>query len=540
MGLPDSPDASLDQVLQISTVLSSLEAARAAYNGDNESEDGAYETGWTAVNRPTLNPFAGLTPLNDAGSEEISDADRVEEREFVVDDTHDAGQRDICLKVEDDQGIAHHIPTGIYMMNAQAGSWSGRLSDDEGFEELEIQAFLAQNHLRRAQQMANAQIRAAERLTTGAYLVADIPTHGLDNTDSDGSKEDYAEIGRRARKKASRLRNDIMLINITLQDRGELSLEHTGAHDVDYNMFCKYAYCTSDDQCIPAHSYYITLALPAGSMYTCRYCFPCFEAIWNGDLLVGAPPDPRVLKTTSNGEVQESNDCACHGATQDTARPNNAGYMGIGTISTSSHVYKSMLMTSTEARSVTYSTAPQRSFQNERRDSAQPSASYGPGIEAPASLLTSKHAPKLDEFAVSQLGDQAAIPIRQYKPPSVSTSALRSTLQATKPSLIIPNNFGRFAPTRFQHLAHLISPGRGLNGVEKAALDIWKATTKEQFRCLARGPFSAPISTAKTKLVGEDGLDLDMVRGNMGLSNVRFFGRDLSEVFVQVDARKDL
>jgi hypothetical protein len=216
------------------------------------------------------------------------------------------------------------------MVNAQAGSWSGRLPEDEETKKLEIQAIVALNHLLRAQEMANAQLRAAERQTTQAYSVADIPTHGLDNTDSEGSEEDHAKAERRARQKDSRLRNDIMLMKSTLQDRGVLSLEHTGAHDVDYNMYCRYAYCMSDDGCIPAHSYYITISVPAGVKYTCRYCLPCFEAIWNGELLLGDPPDPRVLKSASNGEVQESDGCACHSAVGDIARPRNAGKMEIG------------------------------------------------------------------------------------------------------------------------------------------------------------------------------------------------------------------
>jgi hypothetical protein len=117
---------------------------------------------------------------------------------------------------------------------------------------------------------------------------------------------------------------------------------------------------------------------------------------------------------------------------------------------------------------------------------------------------------------------------------------LRSTLQVPKSSFTIANSSGRFSPTRFQHLAHLISPGRGLNNVEKAVLEIWKATTKEQFRCLARGPFSAPGAVAKATLVGENGIDLDKVKENMGLGEVKFLGRDLSEVLVQVPARNDL
>jgi hypothetical protein len=119
-------------------------------------------------------------------------------------------------------------------------------------------------------------------------------------------------------------------------------------------------------------------------------------------------------------------------------------------------------------------------------------------------------------------------------------SATRSTLHVPKSSLTIANNSGRFAPTRFQHLADLIRHGKGLNAIEEAVLDIWKTTTKEQFRCLAKGTFSAPARVAKATLVGEDGMDLDKVKENMGLSDVKFFGRDMSEALAQVEARKDL
>jgi hypothetical protein len=57
---------------------------------------------------------------------------------------------------------------------------------------------------------------------------------------------------------------------------------------------------------------------------------------------------------------------------------------------------------------------------------------------------------------------------------------------------------------------------------------------------MARGTFSAPGGVAKATLVGENGIDLDKVKEKMGLSEVKFLGRDLSEVLVQVPARNDL
>jgi hypothetical protein len=124
--------------------------------------------------------------------------------------------------------------------------------------------------------------------------------------------------------------------------------------------------------------------------------------------------------------------------------------------------------------------------------------------------------------------------------PSLPSWASRSGSPAQPSSSV--NNFQGidFAITRFQHLAHLIRAGSGLNEVEKAALAVWKAATKRQFAWRTTGLFSAPLREEEIAVGGGEGMDQDRVEEMSGLSQVQCFGKELSEALEMVAARPDL
>lgn len=252
---------------------------------------------------------SALRALKNDGADEMSDADASRSNE-----------PDTLFTFTDDQVFAHDVATGVWMSDAQVGSWCGRLSADEESQEGQIQNVVAMNHIRRAQELQNAQQRAFEQQTTHSRYTTGTSISGLDNADSSDSDVDVVKMERRVEKRNTELRITMGLIKRTLQGRGKISLEHTGAHDLDNNTICRHSSCTSnDDAHIPSHTYYITISVPELPHVTCRFCLPCFETMWNGELLVGNLPDPRVLQKDTDGDIPKEDHCACHGGVEDIA-----------------------------------------------------------------------------------------------------------------------------------------------------------------------------------------------------------------------------
>ena len=155
-------------------------------------------------------------------------------------------------------------------------------------------------------------------------------------------------------------------------------------------------------------------------------------------------------------------------------------------------------------------------------------------------LLDSKHAPGPNEIAASQLANSIGFATQHYnKEPQPTLSALRSTLQPQSSNAVRGGHCGRFLPSRFQHLAQHIEAGVSLNEIEQAALSVWKATTKEQFRCMSN--FLATSMDTKMEIEARGkGSNLEDAVKMVGLGKLKFYGKDLSEVLATVVARDDV
>ena len=417
--------------------------------------------------------------------------------------------------IEEDQAYAIHIETGVYMTDAKAGSWSGKLPHNQQSSDEEIEGFIdGMKHLRRAQEATTAGPRAAEQRASDVQQAAGILMEMTDDPASEDGEEDDTQRQLREREQDEKVREFITDIKIALKQGCVLTLQHTGAHDVNEDMRCMHPYCTSRDGCITVHSYYVTIAKPDTATYICRCCLTCFEAMWSGKLQIGELSDPGV-KIDAVGQqeahissMQESVGQAYYGRCMDS----NESYGLILTILAGTN----------------YEMDPQR------RDSAQPQP------DIPASLLSSKHAPGPDEIAASQAYRRPQIQAQPGALPAFSSSAVGSGASTQSSSSI--NNFQgiSFDVTRFQHLAHLIQPGDGLNDVEKAVLAVWKVATKQQFGWTGTSLFSAPPSEEKVAVGGGEGLDVGRVEEMVGLSRVQCFGKDLSEALERVATGPDL
>lgn len=184
-----------------------------------------------------------------------------------------------------------------------------------------------------------------------------------------------------------------------------------------------------------------------------------------------------------------------------------------------------------------FSTSKQDYFTCKRRDSVQGPTLHAikPGVLAP--LSTSRHAPQPDEVAATQLKANFKSSTRRHKASLPMLSALRATLPPPTSASIGNYHRGSFSPTRFQHLAHHIQPGEGLISIEKAVLELWKATTKEQFRRIERVSLYGLMGEVKAAEVSDGSMVLPE---NGGLGHADLLGRDLSEVLLMLAARKDL
>ncbi|KAK4545237.1 hypothetical protein LTR36_003417 [Oleoguttula mirabilis] len=93
----------------------------------------------------------------------------------------------------------------------------------------------------------------------------------------------------------------------------------------------------------------------------------------------------------------------------------------------------------------------------------------------PASLLSSKHAPTLEELACYPLAVR-------YPPLSSPARTRRSETPGGPYTPGSTTSAGRWRhpPTRFQQLAAYIKPGNSLDGPERAAVEAWKLATTEQ------------------------------------------------------------
>ena len=447
--------------------------------------------GWTAVNNPGQSQHA----LN-------------EDKRFTI---------------EDDQAYALHMETGVYMKDAKEGSWSGKLPRNQQSSDEEIGNVIAMNDLRQKVENANAQLRTAEQRTADVEQAATILLQTADNPDPSDGEEDHTQRELRAREKDEELRRFIGLIKMMLSKGCIITLQHTGAHDVDEDMTCMHPYCTSDDRCIAAHSYYLTVTRPDCSTNACRYCLTCSEAMWNGKLQIGELPDPRVqIDAEGQRDAQSS-------SMQESTEQEHYG-MCLNTVENHSLTLTVLSGTNYETGSAPASDY----FTSQRRDSVQPRT------DIPASLLSSKHAPRPDEVDASQADQRPQIQSQLGAMPSISSSAVRFGSPAQPSSSTNKSQDIKFALTRFQHLAHLIEPGNGLNEVEKAVLAVWRAATKQQFGWRATGRFPAPPREEKVAVGDGECMDLDRVEEMVGLSRVQCFGKDLSEALELVAARQDL
>lgn len=109
----------------------------------------------------------------------------------------------------------------------------------------------------------------------------------------------------------------------------------------------------------------------------------------------------------------------------------------------------------------------------EKNTPPPPSHLYG----IPASLLSSKHAPSLEELACYPLAVQ-------YPRPSSPPRAKRADTPGGPytPKSTTSAGAWHHPPTRFQHLAAYVKAGNSLDGSEKAAVAMWKVASDEQVR----------------------------------------------------------
>jgi hypothetical protein len=204
------------------------------------------------------------------------------------------------------------------------------------------------------------------------------------NPDSRDGGEDHTQRELQEREQDEELRRFITLIKTTLNQACVITLERTEAHDVDENMNCMHPYCTSDDGCVAAHSYYLTIAMPDTLTHTCRYCLTCFESMWNGKFQIGELPVPSVQIDAKGQQKARISSMQGH-----------AGQEYYGMCLNTDERYSMILTVLSGTNYETGFTPLFDYFTSQRRDSVQPQT------EIPASLLSSKHAPRPDEIDTS-------------------------------------------------------------------------------------------------------------------------------------------
>jgi len=192
----------------------------------------------------------------------------------------------------------------------------------------------------------------------------------------------------------------------------------------------------------------------------------------------------------------------------------------------------------------------------------------------PNSLLASKHAPPPEELA-PYLAVQAP-----HRSPTPSIEELPETPGGPyTPGSTTSEGEWRSPPIRFQYLASFIQPGSSLDRTEKAAVEVWKAASKEQLHwqrhletaqqlreCFAglmnEDDFLAPIckktvdevsdledgevdetmATSATKPaeirgVDDDGDEVEINTGGANVSISECRGKDLSTVVAEARSR---
>ena len=98
----------------------------------------------------------------------------------------------------------------------------------------------------------------------------------------------------------------------------------------------------------------------------------------------------------------------------------------------------------------------------------------------PASLLSSKHAPPLEElFSPSSAEDPRVLKAPTVSPLSMPGRETPGSLTSS-PSSTMSNGDWRASPSRIQYLAKYIKPGNSLNETERAAVEVWKEASKVQ------------------------------------------------------------
>ena len=99
-------------------------------------------------------------------------------------------------------------------------------------------------------------------------------------------------------------------------------------------------------------------------------------------------------------------------------------------------------------------------------------------IRIPESLLSSKHAPPAEELSSYSANERMT---RTSTPPLPFLPETPGSPESHEDS-ITSTGVWLHQPTRFQYLARFMRAGNSLNEIEKAAVELWKETSKEQLQ----------------------------------------------------------
>ncbi len=331
-------------------------------------------------------------------------------------------EEEVEVRVDTDNGGDQ-----VYMYNVHPDSWSGSLaSEDDPMERAKIppQFHLALQDLKRRQERT-----WKEQQTKAMEVANEIMEARLNGPDS-SYKAPMEDV---SWKSDLLLRNVIWQIKKNILQGVMVTVERLRASQL--TTTCSHPYCPMLEKIIPFGAYYLRLS--KGYHPHVYYCLPCLEALWDCQELSGGSHDQ--LKEAHTG-LDEHTSAA---ASQDQGYPPPA-----------LHLDGMLDLPVTETVKTNC-------------------GSHG---RIQHCLWTSKHA------------THSTVPMEEKMEDSAgdSTPSLSDDSEDSERSLSLPQSPSsgaeRLPFTPFQSLARYISAGESLSEQEKAALEMWKATSVEQLQ----------------------------------------------------------